>query len=75
MILLNIIIYVAGVIKVMFYLRVSDEFGQLVKLLADSLYDMSVFFVFMIMVIVMSSILFTVVGAEFDTGDYPGLPF
>lgn len=75
MILLNIIICAAGVIKVMFYFRVSDEFGQLVKLLADSIYDMSVFFIFMIMLIEISSVLFTVVGAEFDLGDYPALQF
>ena len=74
MILLNVVIFCAGGLKIMFYLRVSDEFGQLVKLLADSIYDMSVFFAFMIFLIEISSVLFTVVGAEFDTGDYPLLP-
>ena len=75
MILLNILIFVAGVLKVMFYLRVSDDFGRLVKLLADSIYDMTVFFIFMILMIEISSVLFTVVGAEFDTEEYPNLPF
>lgn len=35
--------------------------------------DMSIFLVFMFMIILTFSFLFTIVGAEFSNEDYPGL--
>ena len=73
MIILNMVILMLGILKIMFFLRVYDEFGRFVKLLWVSITDMGVFFAFMTFVMVFISVLFTVMGAEFANDDYPGL--
>ena len=75
MIILNVVIIISGVFKIMFYLRVYDDFGQLVKLMGACFQDIVIFSLFMLMSLLGISILFTIVGAEFSDEDYPNLPF
>jgi len=71
--LLNCFIICQSFLKIMFFLRVFEQFGLLVDLVAQALSDSIPFTCFLIMWLILFSLLFRILGFEIDDGDYSSM--
>ena len=71
--LLNCFMICQAFLKIMFFLRVFEQFGLLVDLVAQALSDAIPFTCFLIMWLVLFTLLFRILGYEVDDGDYSSL--
>ena len=71
--LLNCFIVCQSFLKIMFFLRVFEQFGLLVDLVAQALSDSIPFTCFLIMWLILFSLLFRILGFEIDDGDYSSM--
>jgi len=73
MVMLNLLLTVQGVIKMMFFCRVSEKFGKLVQLVGQCLVDIVQFTIFFTGWICLFSILYRILGMGIASGTYPHL--
>mgnify|MGYP003891046211 CR=1 FL=1 len=69
-VILNSFMIVLLTIKMLFFLRVSQSYGQLVKLISQTLVDIKVFLVFYMLWTAIFALLFKIAGFTFNFGDY-----
>ena len=71
--LLHASILILGSLKIMSFLRVFKEFGQLVKLMAKVISDMVVFTIFFFYWLFFASFMYDILGNNTNYDDYPGI--
>jgi hypothetical protein len=59
-----------AMVKLMFYVRMFEDFGNLITLVATCIEDMIPFIIFMVFFFVFFAIMFEVLGAEFDKDEF-----
>ena len=69
-VVLNTTMLMLLTLKLMFFLRVTSSYGQLVKLIAQTLIDVKVFTVFFLAWCCIFALLFKIAGFGFDMSDY-----
>jgi len=72
--LLQASILILGSLKVLSFMRVYKEFGQLVKLMTKVIRDMLVFCIFFFYWLFFASFMYDMLGSKIDGADYQGLP-
>ena len=65
--------FVLSFLKGIYFLRIYENFGHLIQMLANCFRDISVFLVFFITWILVYTMLLDMMEANFDDGDYPDL--
>ena len=65
MILINVFMIICAFLKLLFFVRVFEDFGQLVQLVSTCVKDIRVFMVFLVSWIVFFSILFSIADLQF----------
>ena len=73
MILLDMTVFVLSFLKMIYFLRIYEEFGHLIQMLTNCIKDISVFLVFLITWILVYAMMLDMMDANFDDGDYPDL--
>lgn len=66
----NTILLLLQVLKLLYFMRVSEKLAKIVKLSSQVFYDVSAFTVFLIFWVLVFLFLFIIAGFTFDTGDY-----
>jgi hypothetical protein len=73
-VLLNNLMVILITLKIMFFLRVSESFANLVKLMADVVTQIGPFTIFLVMWLITVSLMYAVSGIDpLSSGDYDNI--
>lgn len=73
MILMNFLLTIFAIMRMMYYLRAFESFGQIVQLMQTCLYDIQTFTIFLVMWFGTFTIIYLIIGLEVDEGDYKNM--
>lgn len=70
---LDLAVFVLSFLKLMYFLRIFENFGHLIQMLQNCLIDISVFMVFLLSWILVYTLALDILNSSFDDGDYSNL--